>query len=102
MNTIQDTLALQLLKAKQTFTFKACEMNEIRHQVKLAKKNLAAAIAPSSQRRRAAKPTPVLSNMQDSTPDPTAPSIISMSLEAFNAMTPHKRMSFIKEGGKIK
>ena len=28
--------------------------------------------------------------------------IISMSLEAFNAMTPHKRMSFIKEGGKIK
>jgi hypothetical protein len=90
MNTNQDTLALQLLKAKQTFTFKACEMNEIRHQVKLAKKNLAAATAPSSQRRH-----------QATNPSP-APSIKSMTLEAFNAMTPHKRMSFIKEGGKIK
>jgi hypothetical protein len=86
MNTNQDTLALQLLKAKQTFTFKACEMNEIRHQVKLAKKNLAAATAQSSQRHQATKP---------------APSIKSMSLEAFNAMTPTHRMKFVKSGGKI-
>lgn len=34
--------------------------------------------------------------------DEDGESIKSMSLEAFNAMTPHKRMSFIKEGGKIK
>jgi len=34
--------------------------------------------------------------------DEAGESIKSMSLEAFNAMTPHKRMSFIKEGGKIK
>jgi hypothetical protein len=34
--------------------------------------------------------------------DDDGESIKSMSLEAFNAMTPHKRMSFIKEGGKIK
>jgi hypothetical protein len=88
MNTTQETLALQLLKAKQTFTFKACEMNEIRHQVKLAKKNLAAATAQSSQRRRATNPSP-------------APSIKSMTLKAFNAMTPTHRMKFVKSGGKI-
>jgi ATP-dependent Clp endopeptidase proteolytic subunit ClpP len=34
--------------------------------------------------------------------DDDGESIKSMTLEAFNAMTPHKRMSFIKEGGKIK
>jgi hypothetical protein len=88
MNTNQDTLALQLLKAKQTFTFKACEMNEIRHQVKLAKKNLAAATAPSPRRHQATNPSP-------------APFIKSMSLEAFNAMTPAHKMKFVKSGGKI-
>jgi hypothetical protein len=49
MKTNQDTLALQLLKAKQTFTFKACEMNDIREQVKIAKRTLAEALKSKSK-----------------------------------------------------
>jgi hypothetical protein len=100
MKTKQDNLALQLLKAKQTFTFKACEMNDIREQVKIAKKNLAAAIAPSPQRRRAARPTPDLSNLQDSTPDPIEPTV-KITLQEFNLMSPAHKMKFVKSGGKI-
>ena len=41
-------------------------------------------------------PAPVNLNDED------GQAIKSMTLEAFNAMTPHKRMSYVKEGGKIK
>ena len=41
-------------------------------------------------------PQPVNLNDED------GQAIKSMTLEAFNAMTPHKRMSYVKEGGKIK
>jgi hypothetical protein len=97
------TLKALNLKRDKSETLATLKKQSVALKAKLAElKEIQAAIAPSPQRRRAAKPTPVLSNLQDSTPDPTAPSIKSMSLEAFNAMTPHKRMSFIKEGGKIK
>jgi ATP-dependent Clp endopeptidase proteolytic subunit ClpP len=41
-------------------------------------------------------PQPVNLNDED------GQAIKSMTLEAFNSMTPHKRMSYVKEGGKIK
>lgn len=64
MKTNQDTLALQLLKAKQTFTFKACEMNDIREQVKIAKRTLAEALKSKSKQLSAREQFEALSGAE--------------------------------------
>jgi hypothetical protein len=80
------TLKALNLKRDKSETLATLKKQSVALKAKLAElKEIQAATAPSPRRH----PSP-------------APFIKSMTLEAFNAMTPHKRMSFIKEGGKIK
>jgi len=83
------TLKALNLKRDKSETLATLKKQSVALKAKLAElKEIQAAIAPSPRRHQATNPSP-------------PPFIKSMSLEAFNAMTPTHRMKFVKSGGKI-
>jgi hypothetical protein len=81
------TLKALNLKRDKSETLATLKKQSVALKAKLAElKEIQAATAQSSQRHQATKP---------------APFIKSMTLKAFNAMTPTHRMKFVKSGGKI-